>query len=72
EWLLANLLSPAGDIFIHLLKMIVVPIAISTLILGIAGVGEAKQLARIGPKTILSFAVITTVALILGIPRAPV
>ncbi|SUG35424.1 glutamate/aspartate:proton symporter [Salmonella enterica subsp. arizonae] len=37
EWLIANLLSPAGDIFIHLIKMIVVPIVISTLIVGIAG-----------------------------------
>ncbi|MDI5036098.1 cation:dicarboxylase symporter family transporter, partial [Salmonella enterica subsp. enterica serovar Montevideo] len=42
EWLIANLLSPAGDIFIHLIKMIVVPIVISTLIVGIAGVGDAK------------------------------
>lgn len=53
EWLIANLLSPAGDIFIHLIKMIVVPIVISTLIVGIAGVGDAKQLGRIGAKTIL-------------------
>ena len=55
EWLIANLLSPAGDIFIHLIKMIVVPIVISTLIVGIAGVGDAKQLGRIGVKTILYF-----------------
>ncbi len=43
EWLIANLLSPAGDIFIHLIKMIVVPIVISTLIVGIAGVGDANS-----------------------------
>ena len=35
----SNLLSPAGDIFIHLIKMIVVPIVISTLVVGIAGCG---------------------------------
>jgi glycine cleavage system H protein len=51
EWLILNLLSPAGDIFIHLIKMIVVPIVISTLVVGIAGVGDAKQLGRIGVKT---------------------
>lgn len=68
EWLIANLLSPAGDIFIHLIKMIVVPIVISTLVVGIAGVGDAKQLGRIGAKTILYFEVITTVAIILGLP----
>ena len=43
DWLVMNLLSPAGDIFIHLIKMIVVPIVISTLVVGIAGVGDAKQ-----------------------------
>lgn len=43
EWLVTNILSPAGDIFIHLIKMIVVPIVISTLIVGIAGVGDAKN-----------------------------
>ena len=72
EWLIANLLSPAGDIFIHLIKMIVVPIVISTLIVGIAGVGDAKQLGRIGAKTILYFEVITTIAIILGITLANV
>ncbi|HBC81559.1 MAG TPA: glutamate/aspartate:proton symporter GltP, partial [Escherichia sp.] len=72
EWLIANLLSPAGDIFIHLIKMIVVPIVISTLVVGIAGVGDAKQLGRIGVKTILYFEIITTVAIVLGITLANV
>lgn len=72
EWLIANLLSPAGDIFIHLIKMIVVPIVISSLIVGIAGVGDAKKLGRIGLKTILYFEVITTVAIVVGITLANV
>ncbi|STE61302.1 glutamate/aspartate:proton symporter [Escherichia coli] len=72
DWLVVNLLSPAGDIFIHLIKMIVVPIVISTLVVGIAGVGDAKQLGRIGAKTIIYFEVITTVAIILGITLANV
>ncbi len=46
--------------------MIVVPIVISTLVVGIAGVGDAKQLGRIGAKTIIYFEVITTVAVVLG------
>ena len=72
DWLVLNLLSPAGDIFIHLIKMIVVPIVISTLVVGIAGVGDAKQLGRIGAKTILYFEVITTIAIIIGITLANV
>ena len=72
EWLATNILSPAGDIFIHLIKMIVVPIVISSLIVGIAGVGDAKKLGRIGVKTILYFEVITTLAIVVGITLANV
>lgn len=70
EWLVSNILSPAGDIFIHLIKMIVVPIVISTLIVGIAGVGDAKKLGRIGLKTIIYFEVITTIAIVVGLTLA--
>lgn len=72
EWLVSNILSPAGDIFIRLIKMIVVPIVISTLVVGIAGVGDAKKLGRIGLKTIIYFEVITTLAIIIGITFANV
>ncbi|TBL86973.1 glutamate/aspartate:proton symporter GltP [Hafnia alvei] len=71
-WLVNNILSPAGDIFIRLIKMIVIPIVISTLIVGIAGVGDAKKLGRIGLKTIIYFEVITTVAIVVGITLANV
>ncbi|TCV92473.1 glutamate/aspartate:proton symporter GltP [Biostraticola tofi] len=72
DWLISNILSPAGDIFIRLIKMIVVPIVISTLIVGIAGIGDAKKLGSIGFKTILYFEIITTVAIVLGITLANV
>ena len=51
-WWISNVLQPAGDIFIRLIKMIVIPIVISSLIVGIAGVGDAKKLGRIGLKTV--------------------
>ncbi|AEW44262.1 sodium:dicarboxylate symporter [Serratia symbiotica str. 'Cinara cedri'] len=72
EWLVVNFLSPAGDIFIRLIKMIVVPIVMSTLIVGISGVGDAKQLGCIGLKTIIYFEVITTIAIVVGVTLANV
>ncbi|WP_431224115.1 glutamate/aspartate:proton symporter GltP [Serratia sp. L9] len=72
DWLVNNVLSPAGDIFIRLIKMIVVPIVISTLIVGIAGVGDTKKLGRIGLKTIIYFEVITTIAIVVGVTLANV
>ncbi|SFJ86404.1 cation:dicarboxylate symporter family transporter [Thermoflavimicrobium dichotomicum] len=60
-------LKPIGDIFIRLIKMIVVPIVISTLIVGVAGTGDFKKLDRLGGKTILYFEIITTIAIIVGL-----
>lgn len=72
DWMIANILSPAGDIFIRMIKMIVVPIVVATLVVGIAGIGDAKKLGSIGFKTILYFEIITTLAIILGITLANV
>ncbi len=66
-WIIANILQPAGQIFIRLIKMIVVPIVISSLVVGIAGVGDAKKLGRIGIKTIVYFEVVTTIAIVVGL-----
>ncbi|ANC77264.1 glutamate:protein symporter [Fictibacillus phosphorivorans] len=60
-------LQPIGDIFIRLIKMIVVPIVISSLIVGVASVGDIKQLGRLGGKTILYFEIITTLAIVIGL-----
>jgi proton glutamate symport protein len=69
-WWIDNVLKPGGDIFIRLIKMIVIPIVISTLIVGIAGVGDSKKLGRIGLKTILYFEVVTTIAIVVGLMLA--
>ena len=63
-------LQPIGDIFLNLIKMIVVPIIISTLIVGVAGTGDIKQLGRLGGKTLIYFEVITTIAIIVGLLAA--
>lgn len=63
----ADILKPIGDIFIHLIKMIVVPIVLSTLIVGVAGVGDMKKLGKLGGKTLLYFEAVTTIAIIIGL-----
>ncbi|WP_191556312.1 cation:dicarboxylate symporter family transporter [Metabacillus idriensis] len=63
-------LQPIGDIFVRLIKMIVVPIVVATLIVGVAGVGDIKKLGKLGGKTILYFEVITTLAIIVGLLAA--
>jgi proton glutamate symport protein len=60
-------LQPIGTIFLRLIKMIVIPIVISSLIVGVAGVGDIKKLGKLGGKTILYFEIITTIAIIVGL-----
>ncbi|MCD7036309.1 cation:dicarboxylase symporter family transporter [Metabacillus sp. GX 13764] len=65
-------LQPIGDIFLHLIKMIVIPIVISTIIVAVASVGDTKKLGKLGFKTILYFEVITTFAILIGLVAANV
>jgi len=60
-------LKPFGDLFLRLIKMIVIPIVVSTLIVGVAGTGSGKNVGRLGGKTILYFEIITTFAIVLGV-----
>jgi proton glutamate symport protein len=64
------ILGPIGDIFIHLIKMIVVPIVIAALIVSIAGVGDIKKLGKLGGKTLLYFESVTTLAIAIGLLAA--
>jgi proton glutamate symport protein len=63
-------LQPLGTIFINMIKMIVVPIIVSTLIVGVAGTGDLKQLGKLGGKTLLYFEIVTTIAIIVGLLAA--
>ncbi|MDZ5470256.1 dicarboxylate/amino acid:cation symporter [Bacillus sp. 31A1R] len=63
-------LYPLGKLFINLIKMLVVPIVIVSLILGTAGISDPKKLGRIGFKTITFFLATTAIALVLAIGMA--
>src|SRR6202051_1099450 len=55
------------DIFLNLIKSIIAPLIFSTLVVGIAGGGDLKQVGRMGAKALLYFEIITTVALFIGL-----
>ena len=63
-------LQPLGTIFINMIKMIVVPIIVSTLIVGVAGTGDIKQLGKLGGKTMLYFQVVSLIAIVVGLSAA--
>src|SRR5947207_125426 len=55
------------DIFLNLIKSIIAPLIFATLVVGIAGGGDLKQVGRMGAKAILYFEIVTTVALFIGL-----
>jgi Na+/H+-dicarboxylate symporter len=59
-----RLLSKA---FIQLIKSIIVPILLSTIVVGIAQTGDMRSVGRLGGKALVYFEVVTTVALFLGL-----
>lgn len=56
-----------SQIFLRLIKTIIAPILFATLVVGIAGHSNLKQVGRMGWKSILYFEVVTTLALVIGI-----
>ena len=56
-----------SDIFLRLIKVIVAPLILGTLVTGIAGHGDVRKVGRIGWKSLLYFEVVTTIALFVGV-----
>jgi len=64
---LAEHLRLLSDIFLRLIKVIVAPLILGTLITGIAGHKDLKSVGRIGIKCLVYFEVVTTLALVIGV-----
>jgi len=64
---LAVSLRPLSTIFLRLIKSIIAPLIFATLVVGIAGHGNMKQVGRVGVKALIYFEVITTLALVVGL-----
>jgi aerobic C4-dicarboxylate transport protein len=60
-------MKPFGDGFVKLIKMLIGPIVFTTVVVGIAGMGDLKKAGRVGGKALLWFEMMTTVALFLGL-----
>jgi aerobic C4-dicarboxylate transport protein len=60
-------LKPLGDAFVSLVKMLIAPIIFSTVVVGLAGMGDLKRIGRVGGKALLYFEIVTTLALAIGL-----
>ena len=62
-----NYLKPFGDIFVNLLKFIVVPVVLFSMIDGILAMDDMKKVGSVGLKTVLYFMCTTAVACVIGL-----
>src|SRR5262245_4314391 len=64
---IADWLGIPSSIFLRLIKMIIAPLVFATLVTGIAQLGDAKALGRIGLKTMAWFVSASLISLVLGL-----
>ncbi len=62
-----GMIRPFGDLFIRLLKMIIVPLIVSSIIMGVVSVGHLTRLSRIGTVTLGYYVMTTVFAIVLGL-----
>lgn len=62
----AVVFKPLSDGFIKLIRMVIAPIIFTTVVVGMAGMGNLKRIGRIGGKAFIYFEIMTTLALFIG------
>ena len=63
----AEFISPLGDIFLNLLKMLIVPLVLFSITNGICSMKDAKQLRSVGGRIVLYYTLSTVAASIFGV-----
>src|SRR6201992_100417 len=63
----SDVINVVTDVFLRLIKMIIAPLVFSTLVVGIARLGDIKSVGRIGGKTLLWFMCASLLSLTLGL-----
>ncbi|MGQ0540444.1 MAG: dicarboxylate/amino acid:cation symporter [Blastocatellia bacterium] len=69
-WFIRNFTEPIGQLFLNLLLMIVVPLVFSSLIVGVAGIGDIRKLGRVGLKSFAYCLIISAISVVIGLTLA--
>lgn len=65
-----RVIAPLGDLFLRLIKFIIAPLVLATLIVGVASTGDPRSLGRVGGKTLVYYMVTTAIAIVIGLSFA--
>jgi DAACS family dicarboxylate/amino acid:cation (Na+ or H+) symporter len=72
QWTVENITNPVGQLFLRLLLMTVVPLVFSSLVAGVAGIGDIRKLGRVGLKSFAYTFAISAVSVIIALTVANV
>ncbi|MBM4183745.1 MAG: dicarboxylate/amino acid:cation symporter [Gemmatimonadetes bacterium] len=67
SWVVRNVTEPVGQLFLRLLLMVVVPLVFSSLVVGVAGIGNIRQLGRVGVKCLAYTVALSAVSVAVGL-----
>ncbi|HYP26603.1 MAG TPA: dicarboxylate/amino acid:cation symporter [Blastocatellia bacterium] len=69
-WVVSNITEPVGQLFLRLLLMIVLPLVFSSLVVGVAGIGDIRRLGRVGLKSFAYTLLISAISVVIGLGLA--
>ena len=69
-WAVRHVTEPVGTLFLRALLMIVVPLIGSSLVVGVAGIGDARRLGRVGLRSFAYCLVISAISVLIGLTLA--
>jgi DAACS family dicarboxylate/amino acid:cation (Na+ or H+) symporter len=70
SWVITQVTEPVGTLFLRVLLMIVVPLIASSLIVGVAGIGDVRRLGRVGAKSFAYCFVVSAISVLIGLVLA--
>src|SRR5688572_13772217 len=65
-----HIANPIGQLFLRLLLLLVVPLVFSSLVVGVAGLGDLRRIGRIGVKSFVYTLVISAISVLIGLTLA--
>lgn len=67
QWFATNIAESIGQVFLRLIFMVVVPLVFCALTLGVAGIGDARSLGRLGLRTLILTLIFSSASVIIGL-----
>ena len=69
-WFITNITEPVGQLFLRLLLMTVIPLVFSSMVIGVAGIGDVRKLGRVGLKCLAYTVIISAISVVIGLTLA--